>query len=130
MPLGDYLEGLAFFVVTTGAVTAAAAIVVSRRLRHLGWVDRLLAFAGLATALLIGAHLLPGLFGVLSRWTAAGSALVFLALVWWLVRRNEGAEPGRTERLDWRSLRARGWWLWGAAATSVLAVLVWSIAEG
>jgi hypothetical protein len=85
MSARDYFIGLLFFAVTLGASLGAAAIVVRRRLRHLGGAPLVLAYGLVATLVLIGVHLLPGMFGVLTRDAVAVVALVALGAAWWLV---------------------------------------------
>ena len=69
MPLGQYLLGGAFFVLTVGAVGVAAALIVSRRLGELPHPARGLAFALLWLAGLVLATLIPAAATVLSRGT-------------------------------------------------------------
>lgn len=132
MSLGAYLAGLAFFVVTVGLTVTAAVVLQQRRLAHLRGADAVLAFTVVATGFLIGVHLLPGIFGVLSRWSAAACALALLAGVWWLVPRG-GREAESWLRLPGRpslpALGVRGWIVWGGAAVAVAAVTGWSIAQ-
>src|SRR4051794_2383431 len=78
MPLDDYLVGVAFFAITLGSVLAAAALVVRRRLPQLTGSTRLLALALIATAGLIGVHVVPGALYILSREAVAGAALLAL----------------------------------------------------
>ena len=78
MPLGDYLIGLLLFAGTWGAAGMTAVLVVRRRLGHLPVAPRLLAGAIVATSALIAAHLLPGLLGLLSRWSSLVVALLVL----------------------------------------------------
>src|SRR4051812_8461774 len=85
MSAGEYFIGLLFFAVTLGGSLGAAAVVVRRRLRHLGGAPLVLAYGLVATVVLIGVHLLPGIFGVLTREAVAVVALVALGAAWWLV---------------------------------------------
>lgn len=80
MPLGDYLAGLAFFAATMGSVGAAAGLIVTRRLGHLGGVPRILAFSIIATFGVIWAHLAPAALGVLTRGTVLATAVLGLLL--------------------------------------------------
>ncbi|HEX2128407.1 MAG TPA: glycosyltransferase family 39 protein [Solirubrobacterales bacterium] len=81
MSAGDYLGGAFFLLVTYGAVFAATEVLVRRRLAGLRGVTRTLAWAVLATAGLIGVHLLPALVGGLSRETALVCALALFVAV-------------------------------------------------
>ena len=93
MPLADYLAGLAFLAVTAGSALIAGALFQLRRLPHLAGVPRVLAVGVLSTAVLSAAHLLPGLVGLLSRWSAALVAVAFVALALWVTQRPGAAEP-------------------------------------
>jgi hypothetical protein len=68
---------------------------VRRRFGHLDGAPRVLAFATLITALLVGVHLVPGLVGGLSRWSVLGVALAALAAAS-RVPAVSGSEPGGT----------------------------------
>lgn len=91
MPLGDYLVGLAFFLVTWGAVGAATALVLRRRLGAVLGAPRAVAAGVVATAGLLAVHLVPLALGVLSRGTAALAALVVLVVVLWLPHSPDAA---------------------------------------
>ena len=84
MPLDDFLIGAALFGAMLVAVALATALIVRRRLRHLDALELALASVVVATAVLIGVHLLPLMLGVLTRGTvlaAAGLAVALAALV-------------------------------------------------
>src|SRR4051794_23644297 len=91
MPLGDYLLGLLIIALTWGAAIVSGWLVVDRRVPRVGGLPRFLAVAMVALAALIAAHLLPGLVGLLSRWSALAVSLALAALVWRLVPRLAGA---------------------------------------
>jgi hypothetical protein len=76
---GEYLLGLLLFAVTLGSVLAGAGLILNRRLRALVGAERALGLALVATLGLIGVHLLPAVFGVMSRFTVPACALVALA---------------------------------------------------
>src|SRR3954449_4972372 len=76
MPLGDYRGGLAFFAGTWGGAAYVAASVERRRLPRLDPAPRTLALALLFLAGLLGAHLIPGMLGVLEPWTVTLTALL------------------------------------------------------
>ncbi len=90
---GDYLIGLAFLVLTLGSVIAAALLLVRRRAAALSGATRIVAVAVLATAGVLLAHLLPGALTVLSRETAALTAVLLLACA---SRVRPAAAGGRT----------------------------------
>ncbi|MEA2493957.1 MAG: hypothetical protein QOJ29_1868, partial [Thermoleophilaceae bacterium] len=77
MGAGPYAAGVAFFLVTTGA-SAFTAVLLVRRMTHLDGAPRWLALALLFTFALVVAHMVPGIFGILTRWTAALSAVLGL----------------------------------------------------
>jgi hypothetical protein len=76
MPLGDYLEGLAFFAGTWGAAGYVAVTVERRRLPRLDPAPRALALALLFLGALLAAHLIPGMLGVLKAWTVTLTAVL------------------------------------------------------
>jgi hypothetical protein len=127
VPLADYIAGLAFLAVTAGASIAAGVLLQRRRLPHLAGVPRVLAVAVLATAALAAAHLLPGLVGLLSRWSAAGVAVALAAGAWRLrqvpgaarppVPPEEGPRAGETTVS------------WGIAFAAAGAVGLWLVAS-
>ncbi len=120
---GDYLVGLIFFAGTTGAVVAAAGLVVRARLSHLPVSTRILAGGIVATAGVIAVHLLPGLLGLLSRGAALGCALAALAAATRTPRAPAVApspEPSPSgERRPWLVVAAAGL-LYGAWALAAL----------
>ena len=125
MPLdaAEYLAGLGLLAATWGAVGAAAALVVLRRLPGMRGAPRLLAFGLLLTAGIIAAHLVPGLVGLLSREAAVVAALLLLAAAWLLPRANDprperaGRTPPPSDALSWL-----------VAAAGVLVVAAGSLA--
>jgi Dolichyl-phosphate-mannose-protein mannosyltransferase len=82
VPAGDYWVGLAFFAVTFGGCLGAAWLVTVRRLPALAGSTRIVAWALLATAAVLAAHLVPAVLGALSRETAALAAGLLLAAAW------------------------------------------------
>ena len=73
---GEYLVGTVAFAGTAAAAAAAAAIVLGRGFSHLAGAVRAVAFGVLATLALTWAHLLPGMLGILDRWTALAAAVL------------------------------------------------------
>lgn len=107
MPLADYIAGLLFLVLTLGALSLGAALVVRRRLPHLTGAPRAAAFGVVMTAALVGVHLAPGLAGVLRREVVLALALAFLIVAWRLpavpapvapARRPEHLRDGRASK--------------------------------
>lgn len=98
MPLDDYLIGVLFFAATVGCVLAGATLLTLRRLSHLEGTAAALAFGIIATAGLVGVHLLPGLAGVLSRFSALICAGLVLAGAALLTR----GEPSRELKFAFR----------------------------
>jgi dolichyl-phosphate-mannose-protein mannosyltransferase len=78
--LSAFVGGLALLLVTLGAVLGAAALIVRRRLPRLSGVSMVLGWALISTAGVIGVHLIPGIFGLLSRFTVPLVALIALGL--------------------------------------------------
>ena len=98
-------------------------LLVRRRLPHLAGVPRALAVALLGSSALVAAHMLPGVLGVLSRWTALAAALLAATAAWRVThaspppREPTAAEPSGHEGLV-------SWVLGGGAAAAVSAWLV------
>ena len=127
MPLSDFLAGLAFFAVTVGSALIAGALFQLRRLPHLAGVPRVLAVGVLATAVLSAAHLLPGLVGLLSRWSAALVALAFAVVALRVAQRPGAALPsppvGEGPRAGESPVS------WGIAVAAAGAVGLWLVAS-
>ena len=131
MELGEYTVGLLVLAGTWGASFAVAGLITSRRLPTLSGAPRVLAFGLIATAALIAAYLVPGMLGVLSRWTALGTAALILVVIWRLLPRQAGA------RADDRPSEASesgpvSWALAGiavAAAACFTAAKLWAAAR-
>ncbi|MEA2193043.1 MAG: hypothetical protein QOI73_3164 [Solirubrobacteraceae bacterium] len=80
MPMGDFLVGVALLLAVLGATAAATTLVMRRRLAHLDALERLLAGATIATAILIGVHLVPLMLGVLARGSVLAAAAIAVGL--------------------------------------------------
>ncbi|MEA2190410.1 MAG: hypothetical protein QOI73_531, partial [Solirubrobacteraceae bacterium] len=80
MPLEDYLVGAVLFCLMLLAVLAATGLVVRRRLAHLDRLERALAAIVVATAILIGVHLVPLALGILDRATVLAACVLAVAL--------------------------------------------------
>jgi len=118
--LGEYTVALLILAGTWGASLATAALVVVRRLPTMGGVPRVLAFGMTATAALIAAHGLPGVIGVLSRWTALIAAAAILVAVWRLVPQV----PGGPRRDAPAPLAGSSPFSWALAAVAGAALAV------
>jgi hypothetical protein len=79
MPLGEFVSGALFYTVTLAASLSAAWLVVVRRFSYMRSLPRLLAWMILATGALTYASVIPAALGILTRWTMAAMALVWLA---------------------------------------------------
>jgi hypothetical protein len=104
---------------------AAGVIVQRRRLPHLRGTPAVVAGGVLASACVVLVHMLPGVLGVLSRWTALGAALALLGLVAWRLPRSQAAagapappEAGETGPVSW-----------AIAAAGAGAVALWLLAS-
>jgi hypothetical protein len=93
MPLEDFLTGCVLFALMALGVLAATALVVHRRLPHLGRLDRTLAAIVTGTAILVAVHLVPLALGILSEATL----LVATALAVLLAARVAPAPAGEPE---------------------------------
>ena len=131
MTAGEYVVGAAFLAVTLGTAALAAGLVIARRSAALDGVSQIVAWALLTALGIFVAHLVPGVFGVLSRGSVAATGLVLLALLWLLLDRLPRAEPAvtaapepapsRPER-EWVS-RLAGWGSLFVVAVYVVALL-------
>lgn len=121
MGAGDYLEGLAFVIVTWSAVGCAATLLTVRRLAHLRGSARMLAWALLFTAGLMLVHLVPGALTILSRWSALAAAVVLALAVWRLVPAAAPAAAAETEGASERAPADRRL-SWAFAGAGVLIV--------
>lgn len=100
MSKADYVQGLVWFALTTGPVVAAATLIVRRRLKHLSPSQRAAGWGLLFTAGTLADGLIPGALGVLTRGTAALTAISIAAATWLLVRRAPPARnPSRRDEL-------------------------------
>jgi len=120
MSVGDYLIGVAFAMVVWGGAAAVAEIVVRRRLAAVRGAPRVLARVLLGLSALIGAHLLPGSVGLLSREAVALVVLGATLAAWRLVpgSRAPGAPRGEAPNLGGRTSAALA-----AIAAAVVTVL-------
>jgi hypothetical protein len=121
MPLDDFLIGAALFGAMLVAVALATALIVRRRLRHLDALELALASVVVATAVLIGVHLLPLMLGVLTRGTVLAAAALAVALAA-LVRPAAGsAATGARSRPPAARSTPVSWVLAGLAAAFAAA---------
>ena len=125
MPLDDFLSGLLFLAATAGACLAIALLVQRRRLAHLSGTPRVSAVATLGLATVVVSHLLPGLAGLLSRWSVLAMALLVLAAVGLGVRQRPAARVPRVAR----ETEAEGTLSWVVAGSSLGAVALWLLAS-
>lgn len=89
---GALLGGLALLCVTLGSVLGATQLSIRRWGGELDRPMRFLAYAVIATALLLVVHIVPGALGIVSRWTVPIASVLVLALAW----RLTGAPAGGT----------------------------------
>lgn len=122
LSFADYIEGLAFFVAVFGAALAIGWLLTERIWGHLRGSARAVAFGVLATTALIAIHLLPGVLGVLSRWTVLAAALIALAAVWRLV---PGEPLRRAAPRGFERGSGRVSWVFALAGAGLLAL--WSL---
>jgi len=80
MPMQDFLAGFALFALMLAGVGVATALVVRRRLGHLDRLELAMAGVVVATAVLIGVHLVPLMLGILTRGTVIAAALLAAGL--------------------------------------------------
>ena len=82
---GEYFVGLIFFCIIFGS-SLAVALFLLRPLPALRGAERWVAFGLVATASLIAVHMVPGVLGVLTRWTVGATSLLALLGAWYLAR--------------------------------------------
>ena len=100
-------------------------VVQRRRLPHLRGAPAVVAGGVLASGCVVLVHMLPGVLGVLSRWTALAAALLLLAAVAWRLPRARPA-PAPGPPADEGSAGPVTWAMAGAAAG---AVALWLVAS-
>lgn len=94
---GAYASGLVFFGVIAGSA-AVIMMLALRRLPHLAGAPRLLAGALVFTGCLLAEQMIPGMLGVLSRWSAAACGIALVGCAALVTRR--GGDPGRRRERD------------------------------
>ncbi|MBA2764309.1 MAG: phospholipid carrier-dependent glycosyltransferase [Thermoleophilaceae bacterium] len=127
MPLGDYLAGLVALAAMLAACLAAAALIERRRLPWLGGVERVLAFGLIATAAVLGVHVIPLALGLLSIPAVLVTSSLVLVGAWFCPRTerpDRGLEaPVREAPLDPPAARLLAWVGLGLVVLYGLAVL-------
>lgn len=125
MPLLDFLTGTVLFLAMLTGVVVATALIVRRRLRHLDALERALAAIVIATAVLIGVHVVSLLTGILDRATVLIAAAVAVGLAA-LVR---PADPGPPEDRPPRALAQSDRLSWALAAIASAVALIAAAAD-
>ena len=120
MPLADFLIAAALFSLMLLGVLAATALIVRRRLAHLGRLERLLAATVAGTTILTLVHLAPLALGILSQ----ASVLVATALAVLLATRiahsgAPGPGAGSPEEREPVAPSGRAEWVLTALASAV-----------
>jgi hypothetical protein len=123
MPAGDFAAGLAFFTGTTGCVLWATILIARRRLSHLSGSALLVAYAIVATNLLVAVHLVPGLVGALARGTVLAAAAAALGLTA-LATRTPRERAAERDRDPAPPSGALSWAIAGSAAAFVAIVVL------
>jgi hypothetical protein len=129
MPVGDFLGGSLLLALLLGMIGTASWLVARRRLAHLDRLERVLAHAVIATALLLAVHIVPMMLGVLAR----GSVLVAAAVA--LLAATRVPRAPRTEP-DPPSVRGPrpasdpvSWAIAGAGALVAVTTALWQLKE-
>ena len=97
MELGTYFAGLLLFGTVISASITAAFAIAGIWLTHLAGPVRAVAIALLATAALIGVHLLPAVLGVMTRGTVGVLAAAVLVASLLALRRARARNPEPAE---------------------------------
>jgi hypothetical protein len=103
IPADELVTGALLLAATTGSCLLAGWWLVRGRWQGAPLV---LAFGTVASALVIGAHLVPGMLGVLSPWTALLCALALLAAARRWTRRDHSPSPRPRFGAGWPALIA------------------------
>src|SRR5687768_3060193 len=122
MSLGEYLVGAFAFGGILAAALTAAEITLRRGFAHLAGAPRAVALSVLATLALSWAHLLPGMLGVLDRWTVLAAAVLLAAAATALPR--GAAQPGAEDGPSPPAGSAASWALAAGAAAAVAIAAV------
>lgn len=104
---------------------AAGVLVQRRRLAHLNGAVAVVAACVLASGCVVAVHMVPGVLGVLSRWTALVAALLLLALVVWRLPRARPAPAPPTPDSEGEA----GPVSWAIALAAAGAVALWLAAS-
>jgi hypothetical protein len=116
-----YATGVAFFLVIAGCCALTAAIVV-RRLDYRSESARWVAGAVVFTAALLGAHMLPGVLGVLTRGTVVATAALGAAVAWLLVLQRPAAQIDGADGESAPAGGPRRTWLLAVLGAAAIAV--------
>ena len=114
---GPLLAGLVLLVLILACVFGASALLMARWGQALTGPMRALGHAVVATAILLAIHILPGMFGMLSRTSVLVAAALALAIAWWASRQT----PRRAARPRYEM---RAGLVAGSPASWVLALAV------
>src|SRR5215213_2725417 len=125
MRLGEYLLGLLILAGTWGCTQGAAAVAVRRLTPRLAGAPKALAFATVGIAALVLVNLLPGMLGIMSRWSALVAAALLLAAVWRWVPRAAGAPVDDTPP----PVAESGPVSWALAGLATAAVACFTVAK-
>jgi hypothetical protein len=91
---GSLLLGLLVLGVELGCAFAASALVIRRRGSSSGASISTLCHGVLITGFLLIVHVVPGVFGVLDRWTVMAASVLVLVLVMASTERTASTDPG------------------------------------
>ena len=127
---GEYLVGLGFFCVTAGSSLAATFLLLGL-LPTLRGAERCVAFGIVGTAAVISVHMLPGILGVLTRWTVAATSLLLLAVVVMITPRlgSAAAPAAKPEARPDDPVQPESRFLWVAAAAAAAAYALAMVLE-
>src|SRR6266516_2638023 len=120
MSTSSYLVGALFLALVLGSAAVAAWIIVRRQGARLdGPLARALAWAVLAAAAIFASHLLPGVLGILSRYTVAAASVLLAGIVSLVVPEQARTRSGQTAG---RSRATEPWLTFGLAAAVITSV--------
>lgn len=128
MTRADYAVGTAFFIPTIVCLLGAAWLIAHRRLAHLTGAIRVASLTVLATAILVGVHIVPAALYLLSREAVLATAALVLVVSWRLPSARGmtcSGLPGARASKSESTLTRTAAWLGTGGFTAWLLGVVW-----
>lgn len=125
MTAAHFLSGLAVFAAIAGGCAVSSRVIVRRRAAFLQGSARAVAGGVLFVASMLAVHMVPGVLGILSRWTVLAAALLLVAAVSRIPPSSDAADAGGD-----RAPPASGRVSWAVAGATLLALMAYVGAAG